>query len=177
MNAGTGRAKIRGAHRAPTQHLRRRAIGTLFRAGLRTALPPLHDMRELVREQALPACSLRLVFAAAEDDVGSARIGTCVERSRGSRRRIAGVDPYAAEVMAEAGLHRAAQSGVERPGAALARQRRDVRRLACRRVQCCGVARAAHRFSAPSMPRAAALPSAAPLTPLTRSGSVRSFAR
>src|SRR5262245_63081717 len=97
-------------------HLRRRPIRTFFRTRVGTALPALHDMRELVREQALPACRVRLVFITAEDDVGSARIGACVERVRGSRRGIAGLDSYAAEVMAEAGLHRAAQSRVERPG-------------------------------------------------------------
>src|SRR5262249_55357002 len=80
----------------------------------------LDDVRELVPEEPPSGRGLRRVAAGREGDVSPDRERRRPERSRRGRRLQAGVDPDAAEVVAEASLHVRTGRRVERaPGAAL----------------------------------------------------------
>jgi len=87
--------------------------------GGRTAL--LSNVRELVGDQVTPAFRMRRVLAATENDIASERVGTCVDRTRGLRAGIAGMDSDAAEILPETQFKKMSRLKIER----LATRRRD----------------------------------------------------
>ena len=81
----------------------------------------LHDVGELVREQAEPGTGPGVIATGAEDDVPADGVGGRIDLIRGPGRRFRRVHPHAVEVPPEPPLHPGANPGIQR--AATFRQR------------------------------------------------------
>jgi hypothetical protein len=75
--------------------------------------PLLQSMRELMGEQARANSSVRMVLAAAEDNVLTKGIGARVDDPCGSRCRIVRMHAHVAEIMAETWFHEGADAPVQ----------------------------------------------------------------
>jgi hypothetical protein len=79
----------------------------------RQDIPLLNDVSQFMGKQEAARVSLRYILTIPKDDMGSDCVGSRLDSPRRLRRPGVGVDPHAAEVMAEAQFERRPDSGFQ----------------------------------------------------------------